>query len=241
MERNEKRAVARQLAARALAEGDPLGWFDELYQKARDEGARVPWADMVPNPHVVPMVEDLFPEGAGRRALKIGCGYGDDAEWLVARGFAVTAFDISPIAIAECRRRFPGSPVDYVVADLFSAPPGWREKFDLVWESYTLQVLPPELRREATLRIPDFLADDGRLFIAARARSEDEPEGLMPWPITRAELAVFSDAGLKELFFEDYVDTEDPPVRRFRACFKKGIEVWRRGGENPPSQEEGKV
>ncbi len=217
----DKRAVARGLAAKALAEMRPLAWFEELYQKARDDGATVPWADRVPNPHIVQMLEKLSLDGSPRLALKIGCGYGDDAEWLAQRGFAVTAFDISPTAIAECRRRFPDSKVHYLVADLFGAPVDWNEHFQLVWESYTLQVLPPDLRRDAIQRICRFLSHGGHLVFAARAKDESEPEGEMPWPLTRNEVATFSTYGLSEGYFEDYFDTENPPVRRFRACFKK--------------------
>ena len=74
----------------------PLEWFETLYQRARDEGATVPWADRVPNPHVVPMVKKLPTDRSIQRALKIGCGYGDDAEWLDAFAFR-TAWIIEPV------------------------------------------------------------------------------------------------------------------------------------------------
>lgn len=135
----------------------------------------------------------------------------------------MTAFDIAPTAIVECQRRFPESEVRYQIADLFTAPDEWTGRFDLVWESYTLQVLPPELRRQAIERIPRFLAPGGCLLVAARARNEDDSEGAMPWPLTRAEIHAFSNAGLSELLFEDYVDAENPPVRRFRACFQRPV------------------
>lgn len=217
----DKRSLARALAAKAVAESRPLSWFEELYRKAADEGAKVPWADLVPNPHAIPLVERFSPNGAGRKALKVGCGYGDDSEWLASLGFEVTAFDISPTAIAECHRRFPDSPVEYLVADLFDAPSEWHNAFDLVWESYTLQVLPPDLRQKAIRTLPPLIASDGYLIVVARGRDEDEPEGLMPWPLTRQELNGFVCAGMAEIVFDDYIDQEEPPVRRFRACMKQ--------------------
>ena len=43
----------------------------------------------------------------------------------------------------------------------------------------------------------------------------------MPWPLTEAEVRRFGAFGLTETFFEDFVDSEEPPVRRFRACFRR--------------------
>jgi hypothetical protein len=43
----------------------------------------------------------------------------------------------------------------------------------------------------------------------------------MPWPLTRDELAAARSLGLCEVLFEDYMDNEDPPVRRFRACYRR--------------------
>jgi len=63
----------------------------------------------------------------------VGCGLGDDAEALAQQGFQVTAFDISPTAIAWCEKRFPDSQVKYQVADLFALDPAWHHKFDFVF------------------------------------------------------------------------------------------------------------
>jgi SAM-dependent methyltransferase len=209
----DKRAIARALAEKAFVEGRPLAWFEELYQKARDEAATVPWADLVPNPNVIPLFQ-LVPnlDNRPRRGLKVACGYGDDAEWLAEHGFEVTAFDIAPTAIAECRRRFPDSKVNYIVADLFTAPVEWNGRFHVVWESYTLQVLPPALRQEAIKAISRFVAPGGYLMFAARAREEDEPEGSMPWPLTRAEALAFTACGLREVFFEDFAAWSTTPL-----------------------------
>ncbi len=43
----------------------------------------------------------------------------------------------------------------------------------------------------------------------------------MPWPLTRAEIAVIATADLDLVSFEDFVDREEPPVRRFRATFRR--------------------
>src|SRR4051812_26071344 len=138
----DRRAIARSLATQAVKENRPLDWFEQLYRKAESENVPIPWADLVPNPNVVALLDERGINGAGRLALKIGSGLEDDSEYLDSLGFKVVAFDISSTAIRLARERFPISRVDYVIADLFQLPRDWLGKFDFVWESYTLQVLP---------------------------------------------------------------------------------------------------
>jgi SAM-dependent methyltransferase len=216
----KERARARDIAQRHLASGDALGWFEALYARAAGDASIIPWADLMPNPNVIQWLDQHQVAGAGRKALKIGCGLGDDAEELARRGFSTTAFDISASAIAWCRRRYPGSPVAYVVEDLFRAPSEWQGTFDFVLESYTLQVLPPSLRRAAISHIAAFVASHGTLLVVSRGREPDDSQGDMPWPLTKEELTDFLRLGLKEISFEDYVDDEDPPIRRFRVVYR---------------------
>jgi len=217
----KERARARDIAQRHLASGDALGWFEALYARAAGNASIIPWADLMPNPNVIQWLDQHQVAGAGRKALKIGCGLGDDAEELARRGFSTTAFDISASAIAWCRRRYPGSPVAYVVEDLFRAPSEWQGTFDFVLESYTLQVLPPSLRRAAISYIAAFVASHGTLLVVSRGRESDEPQGDMPWPLTKEELTDFLRLGLKQVSFEDYLDDEEPPVRRFRVVYRR--------------------
>ncbi|MCB1204866.1 MAG: class I SAM-dependent methyltransferase [Verrucomicrobiae bacterium] len=204
-----------------MEEGQPLGWFEQLYEKADSESVPIPWADLVPNPNVVALFDERGIKGEGKLALKVGAGLGDDAEYLDALGFEVVAFDISPTAVRLARKRFPNSRVEYLVADLFQLPEAWRGRFDFIWESYTLQVLPPDLRRKAIGLIPGLLAENGELVVVSRARSEDDPEGEMPWPLLESELRMLERVGLDCLSFEDYTDGEAPPVRRFRSFYRK--------------------
>ena len=157
-----------------------------------------------------------------RRALVVGCGYGDDAEWLAAQGCEVTAFDISASAIARCRARFPGSPVRYQAADLLRPPADWLdEPFDLVFEAYTVQVLPPGSAERATAIRMLAALTGGTLLIVARGREESDDPGVMPWPLLRAELGPLRETGLREVAFEEYKDSEDPPVRRYRVTYQR--------------------
>ncbi len=214
------RERARRIAREYLDRGDPTGWFEHLYATAHGDASAISWAEMVPNPGLVDWVERRAIRGDGKRAIVVGCGLGDDAEYLRRLGFHVVAFDISPTAIQWCRNRFPASEVDYRVADLFDSPESWKGAFDLVVEAYTLQVLPPHLRARAAECIAAYVAPGGTLLAIARGRERQDPPGEMPWPLTRDEMDYFQKAGLAEVTFDDYLDREDPPVRRFRAEYR---------------------
>jgi flavoprotein hydroxylase len=213
------RSRARALAREAIARGDALAWFETLYREAEAGTTVVPWADLVPNPHLVAWLE-AHP-GLGGRALDVGTGFGDNAEELARRGFAVVAFDVAGTAVARARERFPGSPVRYAVADLLEPPAEWRGAFDLVAETYTLQVLPAPERALAVQALRTFVAPGGTLLVIARGREPAEPEGAMPWPLTRREVEAIAGDGLTLTGLEDFLDDEDPPVRRLRATFRR--------------------
>ena len=217
---DSKRKTARQLARQFLEKDDPLGWFEALYATAAGEADTIPWADMHPNPSLVDWLDSNNISGNGKKALKIGCGLGDDAEILAEREFDVEAFDISASAIYWCRKRFPHSKVNYSIQNLFESPPSWDHAFDFVLEAYTLQVLPPELRPKAIEQIVRFVAPDGTLLVICRGREPGDDPGKMPWPLMKDELELFRQQGLQEISFDDFLDGENPPVRRFRAVYQ---------------------
>jgi SAM-dependent methyltransferase len=219
---SDKRARVRELAAEFTQKGDQLGWFEALYKEAGSDNSAIPWADMEPNPRLVEFWQKHPLETAGKRALVIGCGLGDDSEQLAKWGFNTTAFDISLTAIAATKNRYPNSKVDYAIADLFAAPAAWQRAFDFVLEVYTVQAFTGDLRARAIAKIADFVAPGGQLLLIARGREAGEPEGQgPPWPLTREEIDGFQRAGLAEKLFEDYADPEPPWVRRFRALYHR--------------------
>jgi SAM-dependent methyltransferase len=216
-----KREEVRRLAAESIARGDPLGWFDDLYRRAAGDWERIPWADLVANPNLTEWLDSPDAAAAGERTLMVGCGLGDDAEAFAARGFSVVAFDISATAIDACRKRFSSSTVEYVTADLLAAPSEWNAAFDLVVESYTLQVLPPAQRRTALVALSDLVRPGGRLLVLCRGRDPSDPAGELPWPLTRDDLAPLS-VKLEERSFRDFTDAHDASaVRRFLVLYQK--------------------
>jgi SAM-dependent methyltransferase len=86
---------------------DHPGWLRRLEALARAEGLR-----------------------PGARVLDVGCGTGKSAAPLLARGYAVTACDLSPEMVRRARRRL-GPDVDVFVADMRALDPA-RGPFALV-------------------------------------------------------------------------------------------------------------
>jgi SAM-dependent methyltransferase len=176
--------------------------FEEIYRQAGPDFGAVPWAALGPHPALVAWLDAGRVSPAGR-ALIVGCGLGDDAEEAARRGYQVTAFDLSPTAIRDCQQRFPGSAVDYQVADLFRLPASWHAAFGLVVEIRTLQSLPLAQRSDAAAAIAATVRPGGWLFVHCLGRDDDEPAAGRPWPVSRRELHAFTGAGLRQAQFRD--------------------------------------
>ncbi|MGC2464124.1 MAG: class I SAM-dependent methyltransferase [Candidatus Acidiferrum sp.] len=215
------RTRARELAAEYIRRGDPTGWFEALYKEGKEGKSVVPWADGQKNPHLAEFWKAHPQRTKGKNALVIGCGLGDDAEQLAEWGYQATAFDISETAIRTAKKRFPKSSVEYRIANLLEPPAEWTHAFDFVLEVYTVQALPPSVRSRALQNVAAFVRPGGKLLVLARGREPHEPEGQLPWPLTRAELAEILRAGLKEESFEEYFDHEEPPARRYRVLHSR--------------------
>jgi SAM-dependent methyltransferase len=210
---------AARLARESLAGDDATGWFERLYVKAEAGEAVVPWDRGAPNPLLVEWAEERAPDGAGRRALVVGSGLGHDAEYVAGRGFETVAFDIAATAVRGARRRFPGSPVEYVTANLLVPPDAWRRAFDLVVESITVQSLPPELHRDAIARVGDMVAPGGTLIVISGAGDPSgAPADGPPWPLTRDEIAAFASGGLLPVRVEEIAAGTS---RRWRAELRR--------------------
>jgi len=215
------RQRVRQLVTDALEQDDPCRWFEPLYREAQGDVDQVPWAGRAPH--------RLLQEWLSQQptldgvAIVIGCGLGDDAEALQQHGLQVTAFDISPTAIAWCRQRFPGSEVDYQVAVLLALPDAWRHRFDLVFECRNIQALPLSLRNRAIAAVASLVAPHGTLLVVTHLRDqhEVEPDG-PPWPLSEKELAGFETLGLVEGDRQLHQEMASP-VRQVRVEYRQGI------------------
>jgi SAM-dependent methyltransferase len=212
-EQFDKRARARELAAEFEAKGDQLGWFDALYRESGGDVEKIPWADLTPNEYFETWAKEKKLAGNGRKALVVGCGLGDDARFLRDLDFKVSAFDISPTAIAWARKLHADTDIQFEVMDLFQPFRGWLSGFEFVLEIYTIQPLPLEMRPRVIDAISCFVAPGGSLVVVTRGRENDEETEELPWPLSRQDLRRFADNGLTEVSFTEMSVEDDG--RRF--------------------------
>lgn len=211
----------RSFVQEYLARGDISGWFDELYSRAGGDEGSVPWAHLAPRPPFARWLDEERVDGAGKTALVIACGLGDDARALETHGFAVTAFDISATAIDWCRKRFPESTIQFLVADMFEPPADWINGFDLVLEVFTVQALPPANREEAVAAIARFVKLNGELLVVAMGLPDAENRSGPPWPLIRNELDLFQMHGLREIHFREFPPPPERAANMWRALYRR--------------------
>ncbi len=216
------RERTKEIQAEFAKRGDAVGWFDALYAEAEGDNARIPWADLLPNRFFVEFAEKTNLQGDNRKALVVGCGLGDDARFLHDLGFNVTAFDISPTAIDWARKLHSETDIKFVVADLFNPPTDWYQAFEFVLEIYTIQPLPLEIRPKVIDAIANFIKfPNGKLVIVTRGRENDEIPLEMPWALSRKDLSRFETNNLKQVYFEETLDDEIPPMKRFVVEYER--------------------
>ena len=163
-----------RLAARALADGDSTGWFDELYAAAAQGRVTMPWGRTEPHPLVHEWAERRRLRGDGRRAVVVGCGLGADAEHVALLGSATVAFDISPTAIRLARQRHPGRACDTSPPISSTSPlPGGEPS--TWWWIITVQALPDPPRRQAIVNVGQLVCPGEALLVIAAAQRPQRP------------------------------------------------------------------
>jgi SAM-dependent methyltransferase len=126
-----------------------------------------------PNPRLVEEVADLAPG----TALDVGCGEGADAIWLAARGWHVTALDVSTVALARAAERAAAAGaavaarITWQQADILSWEPPPRQ-FDLV--SAQFMQLPTRVREALHRRLAAAVRPGGTLLIVGHHPSDLE-------------------------------------------------------------------
>ncbi|MEH2298139.1 MAG: class I SAM-dependent methyltransferase [Nostoc sp.] len=212
-----------RLAIEALQKSEPSAWFEVLYAKALGDAAQIPWAKLAPHPYLQDWLTNHEAFASQQKALVIGCGLGDDAEILAHQGFEVTAFDISPTAIAWCQQRFTDSSVKYVVADLLAIPLQWHQAFDFVFECRNIQALPLNVRSSVISSVASVVALGGTLLLITHIReTEFEPNG-PPWPLSNSELEQFESLRLYQVGKLVFSESKQIDVKQVRIEYQKYI------------------
>jgi SAM-dependent methyltransferase len=211
------------LVARHLEAGRPTGWFEPVYAGAGDDPTAVPWAGLAPHPYLTDWLDDPVVAAPGRRAVVVGCGLGDDADELAARGFEVTAFDIAPTALRWAASRFPDADVQWRHADLLDLPDDLVGAFDLVVEVRTVQSLPGVVRDAAMHGVASLVARGGAAVIVTLLATDDEVRRARPgppWPQAPSELAAYLAGGLVRVALE-HPDPDEAGMMEVRLTFQR--------------------
>ncbi len=217
------REHTKELATEFIERGDATGWFDALYSEAEGDNEKIPWADLEPNRFLVQWAESANLKGNGRTALVVGCGLGDDANFLEDLGFKVTAFDVSPKAIEWAKKIHSKTKIEFFAADLFDTPEAWNDAFEFVLEVYTVQALPLNLREKTIDAISKFVAQNGELVVVTRGRENDELAEELPWALSYDDLSRFESNGLTQMNLTEMLGDEEEPIRRFVVEYKKTV------------------
>ena len=105
----------------------------------------------------------------GRSALSVADGEGRNSVWLAEQGLAVTAIEISPVAVEKARRLAAGrqANVTFLLADMLA--PDWppaemHGAFDWVFGIF-IQFVGPELRRRQFEVMQQLTAPGGRILL----------------------------------------------------------------------------
>ena len=129
---------------------------------------------------------------------------------------------MSETAVSVARKRWPGSPVNYVKADLLALPPKWNQAFSLVFESLTIQSLPRNVRASAIEGVRSLVAPGGTLLVVANAVADDAPaEADPPWPLTEREVRSIAADSLQLISLERIPIPGEPGLSRWRAVFER--------------------
>jgi SAM-dependent methyltransferase len=148
--------------------------FDKDYWEShwQPDGEQIEDGRIAPNPYLEIELAGLTPG----TALDAGCGEGAEATWLAARGWQVTAADISAEALrrAATQTGTAAESVEWVEADLSA----WRPstQFDLVTTFYAHPMMP---QLSFYQRVSDWVAPGGTLLIVghldARGHGHNPP------------------------------------------------------------------
>ena len=105
--------------------------MQRFFRESAGDPSKLPWHHEVPSPFLAAAIE----QGAGPRALDVGCGSGFFAALMAEMGLKVTAIDYIPEAIAMAQKltEARGVEVELVQADLRAFVP--ESGYGLVFDS----------------------------------------------------------------------------------------------------------
>lgn len=144
--------------------------YDDRYRQIHAEDLR--WFSDGPSPIVGEVIAE-FGISQSARVLEIGCGEGRDAKFLLERGYDLLATDVSPEAVAYCRRENPRFAGRFRVLDCIRERT-W-ERWDFIYAVAVVHMLVPDEDRNGFYRFfHDQLKEEGIGLICTMGDGERE-------------------------------------------------------------------
>ena len=162
------------------AGGHPSDVFERQYA-----GGDAPWDIDSAQPEIVALEDEgVF----GPRVLDVGCGTGQTALFLAARGHDVTGIDAVPGAVATAQARAKERHLDicFRAADVLEVLPGLIGKFHTVTDVGFFHALSDEQRADFATKLATKLAPGG--VYAMLCFSERVPGEWGPRRVSEAEI-----------------------------------------------------
>lgn len=200
--------------------GNPAEHFDAMYAEGLP-----PWEIGRPQPEFVALASSGRISGS---VLDSGCGTGENALMLAARGLQVVGVDISPMAISRARQKAVERELDvrFEVHDVLDLPSldfvARGGKFRSILDSGVFHVFDDASRAKYVRSLGAALEPGGRLFMLVF--SDQEPGDWGPRRITQAEIReAFKDGWEIEEIVPARFDTllDRPPVKAWRATIRR--------------------
>ena len=133
--------------------------WESLYQ-TQDTG----WDRGETSPALLTFIQKAALENA-KTVLIPGCGRGYEVVELARRGFAVTALDLAPSAVAHLKQTLEAEclQAEVIYTDIFDfkAP----QAFDVVYEQTCLCAIEPSERKQYAAKVYEWLKPNGKLLL----------------------------------------------------------------------------
>lgn len=160
-------------------------YWDQLWGQGRPLPVAEPWLA----PHLA-----LLRQAGVTRILEVGCGGGTDSQYLLEAGFAVTATDYTPAAVARTRTTAPGAQV--LQHDSREPFPFADGSFGAVVASLSLHYFNAATTRAIVEELARLLQPTGLLLFRLNSASDSWAGA----PAREQERYYYSEAMCRELF-----------------------------------------
>lgn len=181
---------------------------DRQFWQERFERGETPWDRRAVSPQLVAWLD----EGTLKpcRILVPGCGSGYEVALLAQRGFAVTAMDYAPAAIARVHERLAAAQLNAEVLDADAL--SWQPDlpFDAIYEQTCLCAVHPDYWIAYAAQLRSWLKPGGRLYaLFAQLARPGAAQGLIEGPPYHCDINA-----MRALFPEGNWHWPRPPYAR---------------------------